>query len=100
MVYASLYEGFGLPPLEAMGCGVPAIASNASSVPEVVGDTGMLVDPLDVDAIAAAMRALIEDAPLRSALSAKALARSTQFTWETCAAGTFAAYREALASSR
>jgi alpha-1,3-rhamnosyl/mannosyltransferase len=100
MVYASLYEGFGLPPLEAMGCGVPAVASNVSSLPEVVGDAGLLVDPTDVEAIAAAMRTVVEDAPLRSALAAKALARSARFTWEACADETYAAYRDALASSR
>jgi alpha-1,3-rhamnosyl/mannosyltransferase len=100
LVYPSIYEGFGLPPLESMGCGVPVIASNVSSLPEVVAETGLLVDPLDVEAIAAAMRAMLEDPQLRSALSAQALARSAQFTWESCAMQTHAAYRDALASSR
>jgi glycosyltransferase involved in cell wall biosynthesis len=100
MVYPSIYEGFGLPPLEAMGCGVPAVASNVSSPPEVVGDAGWLVEPLDVEAIAGAMRAALEDAPLRSALSAQALERSARFTWDACAAETYAAYRDAVASSR
>jgi glycosyltransferase involved in cell wall biosynthesis len=100
LVYPSIYEGFGLPPLEAMGCGVPAISSNVSSLPEVVGDAGLLVDPLDIDAIAAAMRTMLEDTGLRSSLAAKSLERAARFTWEGCAAATFAAYRDAVASSR
>jgi glycosyltransferase involved in cell wall biosynthesis len=100
MAYPSLYEGFGLPPLEAMGCGVPVIASTASSLPEVVGDAGLLVDPLDVDAIAGAMHTMLEDADLRSRLSARSIERAARFTWDACAAQTFAAYRDALATSR
>jgi glycosyltransferase involved in cell wall biosynthesis len=100
MVYPSIYEGFGLPPLEAMGCGVPAITSTVSSPPEVVGDTGLLADPFDVDAIAAAMRRMLEDESLRDSLGPKALERSRRFTWDETARLTFAAYREAVASSR
>lgn len=100
LVYPSIYEGFGLPPLEAMGCGVPAISSNVSSLPEVVGDTGLFVDPFDVDSIAAGIRTMLEDAPLRAALAPKALERSKAFTWESCAVRTLAAYRDAIASSR
>jgi alpha-1,3-rhamnosyl/mannosyltransferase len=100
MAYPSLYEGFGLPPLEAMGCGVPVIASTSSSLPEVVGDAGLLVDPLDVDAIASAMCKLLEDADLRSRLSALSIERAARFTWDACAARTFAAYQDALAISR
>jgi alpha-1,3-rhamnosyl/mannosyltransferase len=100
MVYPSIYEGFGLPPLEAMGCGVPVISSNVSSLPEVVGDAGLLVDPLDVDAIAGAMRTMLEDAGLRESLAAKSLERATRFTWKACAAATFGAYRDAVASAR
>lgn len=100
MVYPSLYEGFGLPPLEAMGCGVPAITSNVSSLPEVVGDTGLSVDPLDVEALAAAMRTMAQDPTLRATLSAKALARAGGFTWQRCAAETAAAYRLAVNASR
>ncbi|HTH79194.1 MAG TPA: glycosyltransferase, partial [Ramlibacter sp.] len=92
--------GFGLPPLEAMGCGVPVIASTSSSLPEVVGDAGLLVDPLDVDAIASAMRTMLEDANLRSRLSALSIGRAARFTWDACAAQTFAAYQDALAISR
>jgi glycosyltransferase involved in cell wall biosynthesis len=100
MAYPSLYEGFGLPPLEAMGCGVPVIASATSSLPEVVGDAGLQVDPLDVDAIANAMRTMLEDAALRSRLSALSIERAARFTWEACAAQTFKAYQDALATSR
>lgn len=97
LVYPSLYEGFGLPPLEAMGCGVPAITSNVSSLPEVVGDAGIQVSPMDVDALAQAMRSMIEDDRLRRQFSAKALARSAPFTWERCVQETAAAYRRAAA---
>lgn len=100
LVYPSLYEGFGLPPLEAMGCGVPAIGSNVSSIPEVIGNAGLLVDPLDIDAITNAMRTMIEDAPLRARLSALSLERAARFTWDACAAQTFKAYQDALVTSR
>jgi O-antigen biosynthesis alpha-1,3-rhamnosyltransferase len=93
MVYPSRYEGFGLPPLEAMGCGVPAITSNVSSLPEVVADTGIMVHPDDTDALSRAMLSMVEDGGLRMALSAKALARSATFSWDRCAAETAAAYR-------
>jgi len=94
MVYPSLYEGFGLPPLEAMGCGVPPITSNAASLPEVVGDAGITVAPLDTAALAEAMRSLASDAALRARLSGLALARSSQFTWEQCVEQTVLAYRQ------
>jgi len=100
MVYPSLYEGFGLPPLEAMGCGVPAITSNVSSLPEVVGDTGLMMDPLDIDALARAMELLASDPELHAALASKAQARAAQFTWSRCASETAAAYRVAAAMSR
>lgn len=99
MVYPSLYEGFGLPPLEAMGCGVPPITSNVSSLPEVVADAGIQVAPGDIDALAQAMALLADDRGLRASLSAKAIARAAQFTWEKCAAETAAAYRRAAAST-
>lgn len=96
LIYPSIYEGFGLPPLEAMACGVPVIASNVSSLPEVVGDTGLAIDPGDVDGLANAITELLEDDALRAVLSAKALARSKQFTWDLCAEKTVAAYRQVL----
>lgn len=100
MVYPSLYEGFGLPPLEAMGCGVAPITSNVSSLPEVVGEAGIQVNPHDTEALANAMLSLAEDPALRTSLSAKARAAASQFTWQKCAAQTAAAYRLAASTSR
>ncbi|MBC8100385.1 MAG: glycosyltransferase family 4 protein, partial [Armatimonadetes bacterium] len=97
LVFPSLYEGFGFPVLEAMRCGIPVIASNTSSLPELVGDAGLLVDPLDVDAIAAAMRRLAADVALRAELVARGAAQASRFTWEAAAEGALAAL-EAAAS--
>ncbi|HEX8245141.1 MAG TPA: glycosyltransferase family 1 protein [Longimicrobium sp.] len=96
-VYPSLYEGFGLPPLEAMQCGTPVITSNTSSLPEVVGDAGWMVDPADVDALSDAMLRLVRDADLRERMREKSLVRAEAFSWERCTAQTLAAYRLALA---
>jgi alpha-1,3-rhamnosyl/mannosyltransferase len=96
LVYPSLYEGFGLPPLEAMACGVPAVASNVSSLPEVVGDGGLLTDPHDVVALTAALASVLDDEEFRSHLSARAYARSLRFTWERCANDTLQVYRDAI----
>lgn len=93
-VWPSLWEGFGLPPLEAMACGVPVITSNTSSLPEVVGDAAMSVDPYDVDAIADAMHMLVKNEALRAAFSTKGLARAAAFTWEDMAKQTYAVYHE------
>jgi glycosyltransferase involved in cell wall biosynthesis len=92
-VYPSLYEGFGLPVLEAMASGVPVITSNRSSLPEVAGDAALLVDPTQAEALAAAMSALLHDDALRQALRAKGLARAATFTWEVVAQRTVAVYR-------
>lgn len=97
MVYPSIYEGFGLPPLEAMACGVPAIVSNVSSLPEVVGDTGLMFDPHDVKGIATAMGCIIEDRALQARLSERALSRSQQFSWDRCVEQTLNVYRRAFA---
>jgi glycosyltransferase involved in cell wall biosynthesis len=91
--YPSLYEGFGLPPLEAMACGVPVIASDTSSLPEVVGDAGVLVDPNDTDALADALAALLNDDEKRAELSARGLARARAFSWEQAARKTLEVYR-------
>jgi glycosyltransferase involved in cell wall biosynthesis len=99
-VYPSLYEGFGLPPLEALSCGTPVVASSSTSLPEVVGDAGVLVDPLSVEQLAEAMRRVLTDAPLRAALRDKALRRAQTFSWEKTARLTLAAYEEAWARSR
>ena len=77
----SLYEGFGLPPLEAMACGTPVLVSDVSSLPEVVEGAGLLVDPFDVDAIAAALERLLGDAALRRQLAERGLAQAARFTW-------------------
>lgn len=95
-VYPSLYEGFGLSQLEAMQCGTPVIASNTSSMPEVVGDAGILVDPRDGDALCQAMLDLCRDAPMRARLSERSLARAARFTWERSTREALAAYRAAL----
>jgi glycosyltransferase involved in cell wall biosynthesis len=97
-VYPSLYEGFGLPPLEAMQCGVPVITSNTSSLPEVVGDAGILLDPRDADVLSQAMLSLYRDAALRGRLAARALARASRFSWERFTRQTLDAYRAALAA--
>ena len=92
-VYPSLYEGFGLPPLEAMQCGVPVITSNTSSLPEVVGDAGIMVSPTDTEALCQAMLAVYRDRSLRESLSSLALKQAGQFSWDACLAETVKAYR-------
>jgi glycosyltransferase involved in cell wall biosynthesis len=87
-VYPSLYEGFGLPVLEAMACGTPTITSNISSLPEVAGDAAVLIDPRNVDELAAAIRALLADQPMRQELRRRGIERSKQFTWENTASRT------------
>ena len=81
-VFPSLYEGFGMPPLEAMACGVPVITSNSSSLPEVVGDAGIQVDSMDIDSISIAMHELTSKPELRKILAAKSIQRVQSFSWE------------------
>ena len=100
LVFPSLYEGFGLPALEAMAHGTPVITSVVSSLPEVVGDAGLLVEPTDTDAIGAALTRLLQDEPLRRTLSAKSRLRAAQFSWEATAKKTVALYRALLSQSR
>ncbi len=84
-VFPSLYEGFGLPPLEAMACGVPVISSNAASLPEVVGDAAIQIDPFNVQAFANAMRMVLTDTKLWHTLKKKGEVRTQQFSWDTAA---------------
>ena len=93
-LFPSQYEGFGLPPLEAMACGIPVIASDRSSLPEVVGPGGILVPPDDVEGLAEAMNSLWEDQALRQELSEKAQRQAARFSWARTAQETLAAYRE------
>jgi glycosyltransferase involved in cell wall biosynthesis len=95
-VFPSLYEGFGLPVLEAMSRGVPVACSNASSLPEVAGEAALLFDPHDEAAIAGSLRALLEDRALRERLRAKGLAQVERFTWERTARATLRSYERAL----
>jgi glycosyltransferase involved in cell wall biosynthesis len=81
-VFPSLYEGFGLPPLEAMASGTPVVTSNVSSLPEVVGDAALLVDPRDAEAIAGAIERILTDGELRRSLIKKGLGRAHEFSWE------------------
>lgn len=85
LVYPSIYEGFGLPPLEAMACGCPVIASNTSSLPEVVGDAGILINPYDVEALKQAILSVIRDDALRNLLRDRGLERAKMFSWEKTA---------------
>ena len=94
-VYPSLYEGFGLPVLEAMQCGIPVISSNTSSLPEVVGKCGLLVDPMDSDGLAQAMLTLVSDEQKRRELRRQGLQRARSFSWQRCAENTILAYSTA-----
>jgi alpha-1,3-rhamnosyl/mannosyltransferase len=99
LVYPSIYEGFGLPPLEAMACGTPVIVSNRSSLPEVVGDAGILVEPEDETAIASALERLRDDPAYRAERSQAGLARASMYSWDRTARETLAVYRRVLASA-
>ena len=98
-VYPSFYEGFGLPPLEAMQCGTPVITSNTSSLPEVVGEAGIMVDPKDEDELCQQILNVYNDSSLRDSLAVKARERARKFSWQKCAQETIAAYQYALDNS-
>jgi glycosyltransferase involved in cell wall biosynthesis len=95
-VFPSLYEGFGLPILEAMACGTPVIASNTSSIPEIAGDAALLVEADDTHGISGAMRQVVTDHKLASEMAQKGLKRSAAFSWEKCARETLTVYKQTL----
>jgi len=95
-LFPSLYEGFGLPILEAMACGTPVLTSNVTAMPEVAGDAALLVDPYDVGAIASGIERLVHDQELRRVLVSRGLERATMFTWDKTASAVNAVLQEAL----
>ncbi|MGH9337197.1 MAG: glycosyltransferase family 4 protein, partial [Vicinamibacteria bacterium] len=95
-VFPSLYEGFGFPPLEAMANGTPVVTSKISSLPEVVGDAALTVDPYNIEEIATAMKTLLSDGALRERLSARGRERAVSFSWEKAVAQIHAAYMKVL----
>ena len=98
-VYPSYFEGFGLPPLEAMKCGAPVVVGNATSLPEVVGDAGLKVDPFDISAIAGAIKELVNNSELRTELRVKGLKRAELFDWRNTARQTLKVYEEVARKS-
>lgn len=96
-VFPSLYEGFGLPPLEAMACGTPVVTSNVASLPEVVGEAGLLLAPGDIGGWAAALRRVWTDGAYRAELADRGARQAQQFTWHATSRQIALAYREALA---
>ena len=98
LVYPSVYEGFGLPPLEAMACGTPVITSNVSSLPEVAGDAAVMHDPMDTDAHRNAMKRFIDDEEFWLEKAAASLKQAALFSWEKCANETIAVYRAAMSA--
>lgn len=99
-VFPSLFEGFGLPPLEAMACGTPVVSSNAASLPEVVGDAALTIDPLNTEELLKALLSLLSDQSLAAKMSEKGLQRAAQFTWERTARETIAVYERVLQAAK
>jgi alpha-1,3-rhamnosyl/mannosyltransferase len=95
----SLYEGFGLPVIEAMACGAPVVCANASSLPEVADDAALLVPVNDADAFAAAIHLVLTQPALAAALRERGLSQARRFSWENCARQTIEVYRAAYASA-
>jgi glycosyltransferase involved in cell wall biosynthesis len=98
LAYPSLYEGFGLPPLEAMGVGVPVVATRVGALPEVLGEAADLVPPSDVDALAEALGRVLADEAHRAAMVARGRLRAGRYSWDAHADGLVALYRRAAAS--
>ncbi|MBL7064272.1 MAG: glycosyltransferase family 4 protein, partial [Anaerolineae bacterium] len=98
--FPSLYEGFGLPVLEAMACGVPVVCSKTSSLPEVAGDAPLLVDPLDADGLAEALARVLENADLRQRMITRGLAQAARFTWDQAARRLLSTFRSARSPDR
>src|SRR5688572_3727425 len=98
-VFPSLHEGFGLPPLEAMACGTPVVTSNVSSLPEVVGDAAVLVNPENVFDIARALKDVLLDDSLRARLIERGYQQAARFNWEETAQQVLETYREAAADA-
>ena len=94
LAYPSLYEGFGLPPLEAMACGCPVVTTNTSSLPEVVGEAGIMVNPYDTDSLAQAMRQVLTRSELRDDMVRKGLEQAKRFSWEKTARQTMEVYEK------
>jgi len=94
LAYPSLYEGFGLPPLEAMACGCPVVTSNISGLPEVVGNAGIIIDPYDIDSLAQAMKQVLTDNKKREEMVAKGLTQARKFSWERAAQETLKVYKK------
>lgn len=95
-VFPSLYEGFGMPPLEAMACGTPVITSKTTSLPEVVGDVGILIDPEDIEELSDAMEQMMDNEELREKLKKAGQKRAAKFTWKKSAEILMDVYRSAL----
>ena len=95
-IYPSLYEGFGLPPLEALACGAPVIASRIAALEETMGDAAMLVDPLDVHSLVAAITDVFENEKQRKKLIAAGPAHAARFSWEKAAQSTYEVYQNVL----
>src|SRR5947209_82132 len=98
-VYPSFYEGFGLPPLEAMQCGVPVITSDTSSLPEVVGGAGVMLNPTDADGLCQAILEIYDRPSLRAQMSLASIEQARRFTWQRCTQQTIEAYRTALSGA-
>ncbi|MBI3764734.1 MAG: glycosyltransferase, partial [Chloroflexi bacterium] len=100
LAFPSFYEGFGLPPLEAMACGTPVVCSNAASLPEVVGEAALLVEARDSQGLAARLTQVLADPTLAGSLRARGIARARQFNWQQVARQTMAVYQKVAETIR